>query len=44
MVVTAPIDVIAIDGAAVRDLTDEIPKLGAALRKAAETHGRTETS
>ena len=44
VVVTAPIDVIAIDGAAVRDLTDEIPNLGAALRKAAETHGRTETS
>jgi CRP/FNR family transcriptional regulator, cyclic AMP receptor protein len=42
VVVTAPTDVIAIDGGAVRDLIDEIPTLRAALSKAAETHGRGE--
>lgn len=40
VVVTAPTEVIAIDGGAVRELMDEIPKLGDALRSAAETHGR----
>ncbi len=44
VVVTAPTDVIAIDGGAVRTLTDEIPKLRAALRKSAQVHGRSETS
>jgi CRP-like cAMP-binding protein len=42
VVVTAPTEVIAIDGGAVRNLTDEIPKLGATLRKAAEARGRAE--
>jgi hypothetical protein len=44
VVVTAPTDVIAIDGRAVRDLANEIPKLSAALREAAEEHGRAENS
>ena len=35
VVVTAPTDAIAIDGAAVRRLTEQIPKLRDALRKAA---------
>lgn len=39
VVVTAPTDVIAIDGHAVRELTEEIPKLRAALRKAADAYG-----
>jgi CRP-like cAMP-binding protein len=42
VVVTAPTDAIAIDGAAVRSLTEQIPKLRDALRKAAEARGRTE--
>jgi CRP/FNR family transcriptional regulator, cyclic AMP receptor protein len=40
VVVTAPTDVIAIDGSAVRGLADEIPRLRAALQSAAETRGR----
>jgi CRP-like cAMP-binding protein len=44
VVVTAPTDVIAIDGGAVRELTDEIPALRAALRKAAETYVRSESA
>jgi CRP-like cAMP-binding protein len=44
VVVTAPTDVIAIDGRAVRDLANEIPKLSAALREAAEEDGRAENS
>ena len=44
VVVTAPTDAIAIDGGAVRSLTDEIPKLRAPLREAAEAHGRAETA
>jgi CRP-like cAMP-binding protein len=43
VVVTEPTDAIVIDGAAVRSLTDEIPKLRAALRKSAQAHGRPET-
>jgi CRP/FNR family transcriptional regulator, cyclic AMP receptor protein len=40
VVVTAPTDVIAIDGGAVRALIDEVPSLRAALHSAAEAHGR----
>lgn len=42
VVVTAPTEVIAIDGGAVRSLADEIPKLGEALRRVAEAHGRND--
>jgi CRP-like cAMP-binding protein len=44
VIVTEATDVIAIDGGAVRDLAAEIPKLGAALREAAETHRRHDSS
>lgn len=44
VVVTAPTDAIAIDGASVRTLSDELPQLRDALRKAAEARGRTNTS
>jgi CRP-like cAMP-binding protein len=43
VVVTAPTDVIAIDGGAIRELAERIPSLGSALRQAAETHGRAES-
>jgi CRP-like cAMP-binding protein len=44
VVVTAPTDVIAIDGGAIRSLSDEIPELRDALHKLAAMRGRTETS
>jgi CRP-like cAMP-binding protein len=42
VVITAPTDVIAIDGGAIRRLSDEIPALRDALRNLAATHDRTE--
>lgn len=42
VVVTAPTDVIAVDGGAIRTLSDEIPELRDALRKLAATRGPTE--
>jgi CRP-like cAMP-binding protein len=44
VVVTEPTDVIAIDGGAIRSLSDEIPELRDALHQLAATRGRTETS
>ena len=44
VVVTAPTEVIAIDGGAVRKLADEIPNLRAALHGAAEAHRQADTS
>ena len=43
VVVTAPTDAIAIDGAAVRSLTEQIPRLRDALRGAAQARGPAET-
>ncbi len=43
VVVTAPTDVIAIDGAAIRSLSDEMPELRDALRQLALTRDRSET-
>ena len=43
MVVTAPTDVIALDGAAIRSLSDEMPELRDALRQVAATRGRGST-
>jgi CRP-like cAMP-binding protein len=40
VVVTTPTDAVAIDGGALRRLTEEIPSLRAALSRAAESHGR----
>jgi CRP-like cAMP-binding protein len=40
VVVTAPTDVIAIDGAAIRSLSDEMPALRDALRQLAAARGR----
>jgi len=44
VVVTAPTEAIAIDGGAMRNLCDEIPKLRDALQAAAEAHGRGPTA
>jgi serine/threonine-protein kinase len=43
VVVTAPTDVIAIDGATIRGLSDEMPGLRDALRQLAAARGRGET-
>lgn len=43
VVVTAPTDVIAIDGAAIRSLSDEMPGLRDALHQLAAARGRGET-
>jgi CRP-like cAMP-binding protein len=44
VVVTAPTEVIAIDGGTARTLADEIPNLRAALHEAAEAHRQADTS
>jgi CRP-like cAMP-binding protein len=44
VLVTAPTDVIAIDGAEIRRLSDEIPALRDALRDLAAAHEHTETA
>jgi hypothetical protein len=43
VVVTAPTDVMVIDGAVIRSLSDEMPGLRDALRQLAAARGRGET-